>query len=569
MEDFAEGARPAAGWTPMEPLVGWEDDFGDVAGVSSELGARRASENCGCQAVNWQFLPPLDARLGGDGEVDILVDSPAETVEECAGRCTSLSLCQAYSFSFGSGCVPGRCILAGEGSHPHYVEGVVSAPSAQLLACTCPSAPAAGAFPGSTPEQTHAAFPGGRQPLGLECWPRKQTDFELCSCGDDVQVLQDTADGWPGMCLNLERISGPGTECADSCSDDPECGIWQLAPDGAPGGGGCWQGEGTSCNTRRNRNDMTPLAAQMVQHGQIMVLADTSHVQVMNLRNVMHARFFNSNMTSAIEACQQYCYSDIHCQHWQLIDGTGCWVEDPRTGNSPRYPLVLADGRTRLDARGGQAIVQAGEFIQHYCSERCACGCDCEGVCEEPLVSRSRRRRSATVAQPALHHHVPPWFWPLLGGLLWCCLLCLLCWLCRESGKQTRTLELDEYSDESPRSARVIATTDRGSLYPAPTVPVYASQVAPTVYASQVAPSVYASQVAPSVYATQVAPSEVRLAPSQNMIVGAPPSSFASRALGTVSSFTTGPAYQAVSSFEPSYQPVASYETAYQSPRRW
>lgn len=270
---------------------------------------------------------------------------------------------------------------------------------------------------------------------------------------------------------------------------------------------------------------MTPLAAQMMQHGQIVVLADTSHIQVMNLRNVMHARFFEDNSTEAIEACKLYCYADIHCQHWQLIELTGCWVEDPRTGNSPRYPLVLSE-RTRMDAREGHATVAAGEFIQHYCSERCNCGCGCDGVCEESEPDRSRRRRSRSVAQEADVTELPHWFWPLLGSLLLCCLLCLLCFLCRES--TSRSVELEENSDDSPRSARVIATTHRSIAHPAPAVPVYAA------------------------------------GPSQSMLVGsAPPSSFASRAMGTAASFTTGAGYQAVSSYEPTYQSRSSYEPAY------
>jgi len=211
-------------------------------------------------------------------------------------------------------------------------------------------------FPGFTGKASHSAWPSGKQPRSLECWPRNDTGgYMACK---QVTVLEDTTSGWPGKCRGLTKHNGSFAQCAEDCKQNPLCPAWQT------GQYGCWQGLGNDCFVRV---EFTPLRAQRIQHGSVRVLWNLTGWQIVGLSKAFdnqHGYFIRD--ADAISACKKVCYSDIRCQYWQYSRRYGCWVEDASQGFRPPWPLT-----TEWAYRSTQFALDcvAGEYIQHSCPE--------------------------------------------------------------------------------------------------------------------------------------------------------------------------------------------------------
>lgn len=246
-----------------------------------------------------------------------------------------------------------KTIVAGWGTCGH--EGLTSGHAA-----ACVALPLNG-FPGTTANASNAAWPSGTQPASLECWPKAALSGEFLPC-QEVKILQDTEDGWPGKCtdLTLQPTIITAERCSSTCSQNPLCASWQFTSQNA-----CWQGVGyETCWSREN---FVPVGAQRLQQGKVRVLMDLKGWEITGLQKAFDNTangFFMSNSPEAIEACKKVCYSDILCQYWQFRDGQGCYVQSATNG--PSYPLTR-DQALRNTAAALATV--AGEFIQHYCPD--------------------------------------------------------------------------------------------------------------------------------------------------------------------------------------------------------
>lgn len=212
-------------------------------------------------------------------------------------------------------------------------------------------------FPGLNAEQSNEAWPFGRQPKSLECWPKKP-DGKAAQC-KLTTVIEDTTDGWPGVCWGLQKKDGvTTTQCDDACRQDPNCASYQIEDDN------CYMGLGRECYVRESAGDWKPSRAQRFQHGSVRVLMDLKGWQVKGLSKVFRSKadYFESHDDSA-KHCKLACYSDIECQYWIYSTDYGCWVEDV-TKFRVKYPLTT-ESMTR-DSTFAQTAV-AGEYVQHIC----------------------------------------------------------------------------------------------------------------------------------------------------------------------------------------------------------
>lgn len=215
-------------------------------------------------------------------------------------------------------------------------------------------------FPGRSDNQSNLAWPSGRQPYSLECWPKASLSGNYMPCASPT-VLQDTSADppWPGKCtgLTLKPNANDTEACKLTCQKNPLCAAWQQTYDGQ-----CYQGVGQNCFVREN---FAPKAAQRLQQGQVRKLMDLTGWEIKGLSLAFtadHGYFLVE--ASAVEACRLICYSDIQCQYWQFIRGSGCFVEDASSSNSPPWPLTLSWAMRDTD-KALNCI--NGEFIQHRC----------------------------------------------------------------------------------------------------------------------------------------------------------------------------------------------------------
>jgi len=222
-------------------------------------------------------------------------------------------------------------------------------------------------FPGLSANTSDLAWPSGRQPWSLECWPKNWTGGYI-PC-QKVEVLQDKNDKWPGKCVGLTKQpssladlpTDPSTQglCQQNCNQNPLCSTWQTGLYGE-----CWQGVGQNCFVRES---FSPGGAQRLQHGEVRKLMDLAGWQIVGLfKNFDNGNNFFLRDLDAVMACKFVCYSDIRCQFWQYSPKYGCYVEDPSQGFSPAYPLTL-DWAYRSTSFALDCI--AGEFIQHFCPD--------------------------------------------------------------------------------------------------------------------------------------------------------------------------------------------------------
>mmetsp|Transcript_55299 Transcript_55299/g.157412 ORF Transcript_55299/g.157412 Transcript_55299/m.157412 type:complete len:753 (-) Transcript_55299:189-2447(-) len=222
---------------------------------------------------------------------------------------------------------------------------------------TCTSEVPGPGFPGETAQGSQGSWPSGRQPTSLECWPENWVGQKLgCSA---VDTLQDTKDGWPGVCSGLEQVPVSfNMSCEESCRKNASCASWQIGTEG-----NCWQGVGENCFVRPG---FTPGGAQRLQHGTVRVLMQLKGWQIVGLAKVFdNGDAYFTDADDAISACQKTCYSDIECQYWQYAPQFGCFVEMPRAGFRPAYPLTLT-GAFRNTPFALDCV--AGEFVQHSCA---------------------------------------------------------------------------------------------------------------------------------------------------------------------------------------------------------
>ncbi|CAJ1361351.1 unnamed protein product [Effrenium voratum] len=175
-------------------------------------------------------------------------------------------------------------------------------------------------FPGQTAQASDLAWPGGKQPSNLECWP-KEWDGAPAPC-KEVSVLDDTKNGWPGKCSGLVEIPHVnGTECGENCRQQSTCQSWQNTVYYS-----CWQGLGKDCFVRSN---FVPREAQRLQHGSVRVLKDLTGMQIVGLwKGFDNSEGFFENSADAVLFCKHMCYSDVRCQYWTYAPNFGCWLED-------------------------------------------------------------------------------------------------------------------------------------------------------------------------------------------------------------------------------------------------
>eukprot|EP00929_Paragymnodinium_shiwhaense_P008251 TRINITY_DN112197_c0_g1_i1.p1 TRINITY_DN112197_c0_g1~~TRINITY_DN112197_c0_g1_i1.p1 ORF type:complete len:490 (-),score=102.18 TRINITY_DN112197_c0_g1_i1:55-1464(-) len=219
------------------------------------------------------------------------------------------------------------------------------------------------AWPGATPVASNQAWPTGLQPGSLKAWPSEEGQPSRCW---KVEVLKDSAQGWPAQCDGLQEMPGLDIDqCEESCRQDPMCGVWQFRRSGQ-----CFQGEGLQCDTPAAAGVPVPVVkAQRLQHGDIRVLKDMAGWEVLNLRSVGFLSSSDDPNDGAIH-CRALCYSKLFCEYWQF-GITGCYIEDPKstmlgleTKGQAQYPLTTEDGATQTSDFAQSAV---GEYIQHIC----------------------------------------------------------------------------------------------------------------------------------------------------------------------------------------------------------
>jgi len=279
----------------------------------------------------------------------------AESLRHCQVLCSRKDGCAYFSYwpsssdcyfsDFKARLYASQSAIAGHGVCPQ--EG-------GMLRPTCSAELPGNGFPGFNGKASNGAWPSGRQPQSLECWPRNNTGGYLaCS---KVTILEDSEVGWPGKCRGLVKQPGALAQCAEECKRNPLCPSWQTGMDG------CKQGMGRDCFVRP---DFTPIRAQRIQHGDVRVLWNLTGWQIVGLAKAFdnHHGYF-LHMADAISACKKVCYSDIRCQYWQYTPKYGCWVEDASESFHPPWPLT-----SQWAYRSTQFALDcvAGEYIQHSC----------------------------------------------------------------------------------------------------------------------------------------------------------------------------------------------------------
>jgi len=265
--------------------------------------------------------------------------------------------------------------MCGLGYFPEDARGFDAPPLTPALANL--SAVPTQAFPGHTAEDTNAAWSEGRQPASLDAWPADPSGAPV-PCYDTVP-LEDTADGWPGVCENLDYHSeiADVAGCRETCFHTPSCAVWQWRNGSGVIGSmlsGCSMGTGTRCWGHSNVDPADVFAAQRLRHGSVRVLKDMTAWWVNGLRPMgLNAAVDHAER---IRRCRNWCYSNVFCQYWQYTNDHGCWVEDPEENFEAQYPLLIANTYQSPGAVSGTILanldpprmVAAGEYIQHYCA---------------------------------------------------------------------------------------------------------------------------------------------------------------------------------------------------------
>jgi len=282
---------------------------------------------------------------------------------ECQLQCRNTIGCTGFGYYP----ITGSCYLGGSGGALYEAKGAIAGPRECVSPDpACMSLPDA-SFPGSTPEKSMKAWPGGVQPTSLQCWPRR-SDGQVTRCRNQTAiVLEDTQDGWPGRCEGMVKVTDlKGEEtCQLRCMMSPLCSVWSIETTSDPSGSPmCWNGMlGTNCY---NGNGPTPVRAQRLQHGTYRVLMQTTGVQVLGLHNSFGGTVYKTWEEGA-QHCKYECRSFLLCQFWQYSKTYGCYLEIPSEG-VVGYPLTTSGPfrSVRLDSEAAADVV-AGEMLQHNC----------------------------------------------------------------------------------------------------------------------------------------------------------------------------------------------------------
>lgn len=221
-------------------------------------------------------------------------------------------------------------------------------------------------WPGATVAESNAAWATGLQLTSLKAWPIETSSGTPLECWK-MSVLRDTSDGWKGQCHDLEKMPSQTSleSCQASCKESTSCLVWQWRDTNE-----CYQGDGLNCDAPESGEPAASIVrAQRLQHGDVRVLKDMLHWEVLNLRPLG----FWTTLTpdQSVQSCREYCYSKVTCQYWQYGEG-GCFVEDPTDGvlglveqYRAQYPLTAAGGATQSSTFAASEL--GAEYIQHVC----------------------------------------------------------------------------------------------------------------------------------------------------------------------------------------------------------
>jgi len=221
-------------------------------------------------------------------------------------------------------------------------------------------------FPGPTARQSRQVWTNGQQPTNLQCWPRRADGFPAPCPYQQVTILEDTVNGWPGRCENMKKIDDlrPGETCKMRCYKSALCGVWSIENFTARGAPTCWQAlHGTNCY---KGNVPSPMRAQRVMHGSFRVLMNTMSILIKNLTKAFDTTDVGSNYTEGGERCRRVCLSYLFCQYWQYSAKLGCWVEDP-AAKEVAYPMINQSWAMEQFTSDADSV-KSGQYIQHNCN---------------------------------------------------------------------------------------------------------------------------------------------------------------------------------------------------------
>jgi len=306
----------------------------------------------GCFNYNYLFYPTQASNL------------TVGHARECQSKCRQSAGCEHFTYWKRNG----MCLLAAEGANllRTSLEGSVAGPKV----CKLPSDPvceqfAPEGFPAPTAMLSRRAWSGEQQPTNLQCWPRRPDGFPEPCPYQQVTVLEDTIDKWPGRCENMKKVTdlGPQETCQMRCYNSALCGVWKVEniTYGVPT---CWQAlYGTNCY---KGNVPPPMQAQRIMHGNVRLLLDTKGKWIKNLTKAFDATDVGNIEELGEEKCRSICSSYLFCQYWQYSTKLGCWVEDPAI-KEVAYPMVMNSWAMETDTALAKSV-KAGQYIQHICN---------------------------------------------------------------------------------------------------------------------------------------------------------------------------------------------------------
>jgi hypothetical protein len=311
-------------------------------------------ETVGCFNYGYRYHPAMEV----PGRTQPFKE---RTAMHCQAWCKAVPGCKNFAYWLGTqecwlGAADSKLVMAKSFG---AVSGPVTCPEQPAPACTeIPSF----LFPAQSRQQTQEAWESGYQPTNLQCWPRKASGFPENCTSKEVQILEDTENGWPGQCEGMKLTDLDPGECQLRCFHNPLCAVWQTMP--GTSGTRCFHGMfGTNCY---RTNGLQPYRAQRLMHGDFRVLANIAGIQIMGLQQAFEANVF-TNLKDAENHCRMVCVSYLLCQYWQYSEVFGCWIEDV-VKKRVAYPLVNDGVNLQTDSAGAKTVT-AGEFIQHMCKK--------------------------------------------------------------------------------------------------------------------------------------------------------------------------------------------------------
>eukprot|EP00419_Tripos_fusus_P030542 CAMPEP_0172780862 /NCGR_PEP_ID=MMETSP1074-20121228/203141_1 /TAXON_ID=2916 /ORGANISM="Ceratium fusus, Strain PA161109" /LENGTH=534 /DNA_ID=CAMNT_0013617839 /DNA_START=245 /DNA_END=1850 /DNA_ORIENTATION=- len=207
------------------------------------------------------------------------------------------------------------CLLAAGGANllRTSVEGSVAGPKVCKTPCdpVCEQKAAPEGFPAPTAMQSRRAWNGKQQPTNLQCWPRRPDGFPEPCPYQQVTVLEDTINKWPGRCENMRRVTdlGPNETCKMRCYSSALCGVWSVenVTAGVPV---CWQAlYGTNCY---KGNFPPPMRAQRIMHGSVRMLMNAMEMLIKNLTKAFDTNDVGNNATLGekdVSSCARHIFS--------------------------------------------------------------------------------------------------------------------------------------------------------------------------------------------------------------------------------------------------------------------